>query len=406
MPSRSTGIPRFLAALSPFSSGSTAGSSLRSSFSPASMSELASSLGHRIRAAIRALTAELPAARCIAIRARGPAPQDAEDRAAPASALVESVADHSSRRVDRLACAAHGSRVAEGRTPGPWRSGRTRGTARCPNGHPDCCARAAQAVHWTHARGPAGETHATRRGEDRREAQACAHVDALLVGDAGSRATELLDLQRLAGNRAVAQLVRTFDGNGTVRQHHVARAGRALLRRRQRQGAQRPGQAEEGVRLPPGRAVHDRERHPQGHLQGGRDHHDARHAGRSQRLPGTTGPRLPARRARPARAGARTSACGPTTAPPAAPFSVTACGRSALDEAVDTKIQQMQTDEHDQRSADAEKKSAAIDPFNQARSTSTASRPRALRRDSPRGSARCPRLRPLGRGTRTGTGAG
>ena len=45
-------------------------------------------------------------------------------------------------------------------------------------------------------------------------------------------------------------------------------------------------------------------------------------------------------------------------------FSVTACGRSALDEAVNGKIQQMQTDEHDQRSADAEKKSAAIDPFN------------------------------------------
>ena len=30
---------------------------------------------------------------------------------------------------------------------------------------------------------------------------------------------------------------------------------------------------------------------------------------------------------------------------------------------MNTKIQQMQTDEHDQRSADAEKKSAAIDPF-------------------------------------------
>ena len=31
---------------------------------------------------------------------------------------------------------------------------------------------------------------------------------------------------------------------------------------------------------------------------------------------------------------------------------------------MNTKIQQMQTDEHDQRSADAEKKSAAIDPFD------------------------------------------
>ncbi len=72
MPSRSTGMPSPFAAFSPFSSVSTSGSSLRTSRSPASRSDRASSPGNLIRAAIRALTAELPAARCIAIRARAP----------------------------------------------------------------------------------------------------------------------------------------------------------------------------------------------------------------------------------------------------------------------------------------------------------------------------------------------
>jgi hypothetical protein len=45
------------------------------------------------------------------------------------------------------------------------------------------------------------------------------------------------------------------------------------------------------------------------------------------------------------------------------PFKVTACGREALDTDVQCKIQQMHTDEHDQRSDAADKKSAAIDPF-------------------------------------------
>ena len=84
-------------------------------------------------------------------------------------------------------------------------------------------------------------------------------------------------------------------------------------------------------------------------------------------------------------------------------FTVTACGRSALDEAVNSKIQQMQTDEHDQRSADAEKKSAAIDPFNKAdRPQLQVGLPGRLPQEA---AQRCPRLRPLGRSAASRVGS-
>ena len=45
------------------------------------------------------------------------------------------------------------------------------------------------------------------------------------------------------------------------------------------------------------------------------------------------------------------------------PFTVKACGRQQLDTDVLSKVQQMHDDEHNQRSTDADAKSAAIDPF-------------------------------------------
>ena len=71
-PSRSTGTPAAFAALRPFSTVSTAGSSRRSSRSAPSMSATAWSPGNRIRPAIKALTAAFPAARCSASAAHRP----------------------------------------------------------------------------------------------------------------------------------------------------------------------------------------------------------------------------------------------------------------------------------------------------------------------------------------------
>ena len=71
-PSRSTGTPAAFAALRPFSTVSTAGSSRRSSRSAPSMSATACSPGNRIRPAIKALTAAFPASRCSASTAGGP----------------------------------------------------------------------------------------------------------------------------------------------------------------------------------------------------------------------------------------------------------------------------------------------------------------------------------------------
>ena len=44
-------------------------------------------------------------------------------------------------------------------------------------------------------------------------------------------------------------------------------------------------------------------------------------------------------------------------------FSVTACGRQALNTDVNVRLQQMHTDEANQRATDADSLSAAIDPF-------------------------------------------
>jgi hypothetical protein len=205
----------------------------------------------------------------------------------------------------------------------------------------------------------------TRRGAAKAAAKRrrVPHGNAVVVGDAGSRATELFDLQRLAGNRAVAQLMRTFDGNGksgSITLHGQAEpffdGGNAKVLNAQvkrKKGCDCPQdepcmtgsgtlkvtyKVDVTITMPdvPGGLTACQERRVRDFLRNVLGPHEQDHATRLRSYDGTT-----------SRA-----------------FSVTACGRSALDEAVNTKIQQMQTDEHDQRSADAEKKSAAIDPFN------------------------------------------
>ena len=185
----------------------------------------------------------------------------------------------------------------------------------------------------------------------------------MLVGDAGSRAAGLLDLQRLAGNRAVAQLMRTYDGNG--------RSGNITLH----------GQAEPFFDGGNAKVLNAQVKRKKG-CDCPQDEPCMTGSGTlkvTYKVDVTiTMPDIPAV-SPPARSDGSASSCATCSArtnrttprrlrsydgTTSRPFTVTACGRSALDEAVNTKIQQMQTDEHDQRSADAEKKSAAIDPFD------------------------------------------
>lgn len=181
--------------------------------------------------------------------------------------------------------------------------------------------------------------------------------------DIGSRAAGLLDLQRLSGNRAVSQLMRTFDGNGrsgSLALHGQAEpffdGGTATVQKPQikrKKGCDCPQdepcmsgsgtlkvtyKAEVTITMPdmPSGLSACQERRVRDFLRNVLGPHEQEHARLLRTYVGTT----------------------------SRPFSVAACGRSALDEAVNTKIQQMQDDEHDQRSTDAEKKSAAIDPFN------------------------------------------
>lgn len=189
------------------------------------------------------------------------------------------------------------------------------------------------------------------------------HPDALLVGDPGSRAADLLGLQQLAGNRAVAQLVSAHGGNGrsgSITLHGQAEpffdGGTAKVlspQVKRAKGCDCPQdepcmtgsgtlkvtyRADVTITMPdvPGGLTACQERRVRDFLRTVLGPHEQDHAARLRSYDGTT----------------------------SRPFTVTACGRQALDEAVNTKIQQMQSDEHDQRSAAAEKKSAAIDPFD------------------------------------------
>jgi hypothetical protein len=187
--------------------------------------------------------------------------------------------------------------------------------------------------------------------------------DAVVLGDSASRAASLIDLQRAAGNRAVAQLVRTFDGNGrsgSLKLHGQTEpffdGGTAKVlnpKIGRKKGCDCPQdepcmsgsgtlqvvyKVDVTITMPavPGGLSDCQERRVRDFLRNVLGPHEQEHARRLRTYNGTT----------------------------SRPFTVSACGRAALDEAVNTKIQQMQNDEHDQRSADAEKKSAAIDPFD------------------------------------------
>jgi hypothetical protein len=187
--------------------------------------------------------------------------------------------------------------------------------------------------------------------------------DAVVPGGTATPCAALLDLQRLAGNRAVAQLVQTFDGNGnagSITLHGQAEpffdGGSAKVLKpgvARKKGCDCPQdepcmtgtgtlqvtyKVDVTVTMPdvPGGLSRCQERRVRDFLRNVLGPHEQQHKRLLESYNGTT----------------------------TRPFSVTACGRPALDEAVNARIQKMQDDEHTQRSADAEKKSAAIDPFD------------------------------------------
>lgn len=176
-------------------------------------------------------------------------------------------------------------------------------------------------------------------------------------------AAQLLDLQRLAGNRAVTQLVTAHAGNGragSITLHGQAEpvfdggTGTVLSPRVNRKRGcdcpqDEPCLAGSGtlkvtykvdvtITMPPmpGGLSDCQQGRVRDFLRTVLGPHEQDHARRLRSYDGTT------RR----------------------PFTVSACGRQALDEAVNTHIQKMQDTEHAQRSAAAEARSAAIDPFN------------------------------------------
>lgn len=185
---------------------------------------------------------------------------------------------------------------------------------------------------------------------------------ALLGGDSGSLAASMLGLQQLAGNRAVAQMVRTYEGNGnagSISLHGEARphydGGSSTIldpRVKPAKGCDCPAEdpcltgtgtlkvtykVDVDIVMPdmPDGLDDCQQRRVRAFLRDELGPHEREHARRLHSYDGTT------RR----------------------PFTVKACGRQALDEAVRDKVQQMHTDEHDQRSAAADKLSEDIDPF-------------------------------------------
>jgi hypothetical protein len=207
-----------------------------------------------------------------------------------------------------------------------------------------------------------GRRTATRAAATRRPRRGTP-ADALLAGDAGSRAAGVLELQQLSGNRAVSQLMRTYDGNGNapsitlhgqttpVYDGGTSKILNAQVKRSK--GCDCPDEdpcltgsgtlqvtykVDVTIVMPgmPGGLTACQERRVRAFLRDVLGPHEQQHARLLRSYDGTT------RR----------------------PFSVKACGRQQLDTDVQSKIQQMHDDEHNQRSADADAKSAAIDPFD------------------------------------------
>jgi len=186
--------------------------------------------------------------------------------------------------------------------------------------------------------------------------------EALLAGDAGSRAASFLDLQRSSGNRAVVVLVSLHEGNGntpTIRLHgetkgHYDGGTSAVLNRKIKRARNcdcpddNPCYTATGtlkvtysvdvdIVMPgmPGGLTDCQQRRVRTFLRDVLGPHEQDHARRLRSYNGTT----------------------------TRPFSVTACGQQTLNDDVNTKLQEMHDDEANQRATDADAKSSAIDPF-------------------------------------------
>ncbi len=204
-------------------------------------------------------------------------------------------------------------------------------------------------------RSAAPRTRARTRGSGttKRKRQT-APAELLLGGDGGSRAAGFLDLQQTYGNRAVSLLMRTFDGNGnapSISLHgqttpsYDGGISKILNPQVKRAKGFMTGtgtlqvtyKVDVTIVMPgvPGGLTACQERRVRAFLSNVLGPHEQDHARRLRSYDGTT------RR----------------------PFTVKARGRQQLDTDVQSKIQQMHDDEHNQRATDADAKSAAIDPF-------------------------------------------
>jgi hypothetical protein len=198
-------------------------------------------------------------------------------------------------------------------------------------------------------------------GANRRRSAAPGEV--LVGGDIGFRAARLLDLQRLSGNRAVAQLMRVYEGRGnapsislhgqTVPSYDGGTSKILNPQVTRKKDCDCPDEepcltgtgtlqvtykVHVTITMPgvPGGLTRCQERRVRTFMRDVLGPHEQDHARRLRSYDGTT------RR----------------------PFTVTACGRQQLDGDVQGKVQQMHDDEHDKRAVDADARSAAIDPFD------------------------------------------
>ncbi|HEY7042959.1 MAG TPA: hypothetical protein VH419_04755 [Nocardioidaceae bacterium] len=189
-----------------------------------------------------------------------------------------------------------------------------------------------------------------------------APMTSLLPSVDGSSRQQLVDLQRTVGNRAVTALVAAYDGNGhtpPIRLHGrtfgTFDGGSSSVQQqrvRRATGCDCPAEdpclratgslaigyhVDVTIEMPPmpDGLSQCQQRRVRTFLRDVLGPHEQEHARRLRTYNGTT------RR----------------------PFDVTGCGRSGLDTAVTTKLQQMHDDEADARAKTADQLSLAIDPF-------------------------------------------
>ncbi len=206
------------------------------------------------------------------------------------------------------------------------------------------------------------ERHRSARNGTSGRARPAAPGGVLLVGDGGARAAGVLDLQRTAGNRAVALLMSAHDGGGnspTIRLHGQTSGAydggsSKILNRRVRRSRDcdcpdespcltATGTLKVTYRVDVTIVMPDmpsglnacQQRRVRTFLRDVLGPHEQDHARRLRTYDGTT----------------------------SRPFSVNACGQQALTDDVNSTLQQMHDDEAQQRASDADARSAAIDPF-------------------------------------------